>query len=108
MIVPVMAISNLVLTRQIYSEETNGAHAHNRDRVPFLTRSSFRTFHGVIHELLTRVRISERDNSNPGIKTLLPFLTFSEKYYGRGRFGGFSRSHNACYWFHKAISMGLS
>ena len=32
MIVPVMAISNLVLTRQIYSEETNGAHAHNRDR----------------------------------------------------------------------------
>ena len=34
MIVPVMAISNLVLTRQIYSGETNGAHAHNRDRVP--------------------------------------------------------------------------
>ena len=33
MIVPVMAISNLVLTRQIYSEETNGAHPHNRDRV---------------------------------------------------------------------------
>ena len=31
MIVPVMAISNLVLTRQIYSEETNGPHAHNRD-----------------------------------------------------------------------------
>ena len=35
MIVPVMAISNLVLTRQIYSEETNGAHAQNPDRVPF-------------------------------------------------------------------------
>ena len=34
MIAPVMAISNLVLTRQIYSEEANGAHAHNRDRVP--------------------------------------------------------------------------
>ena len=34
MIVPVMAISNLVLSRQIYSEKTNGAHAHNRDRVP--------------------------------------------------------------------------
>ena len=33
MIVPVMAISNLVLTQQIYSEETNGAHAHSRDRV---------------------------------------------------------------------------
>ena len=34
MIVPVMAISNLALTQQIYSEGTNGAHAHNRDRVP--------------------------------------------------------------------------
>ena len=34
MVVPVMAISNLVLTQQIYSEETNGAHVHNRDRVP--------------------------------------------------------------------------
>ena len=34
MIVPVMAISNLVLTQQIYFEETNGAHAYNRDRVP--------------------------------------------------------------------------
>ena len=32
MIVPVMAISNLVLTQQIYSEETNGTHAHNRYR----------------------------------------------------------------------------
>ena len=34
MIVPVMAISSLVLTQQIYFEETNGAHAYNRDRVP--------------------------------------------------------------------------
>ena len=34
MIVLVMAISNLVLTRQIYSEETNGAHAHYRELVP--------------------------------------------------------------------------
>ena len=31
-----MAISNLVLTRQIYSEETIGAHAHNRERVPLM------------------------------------------------------------------------
>ena len=39
MIVPVMAISNLVLTQQIYSEETNGAHAHYREPVPLkLTR----------------------------------------------------------------------
>ena len=36
MIVPVMAISNLVLTQQIYSEETNGAHAHNHDHVPLM------------------------------------------------------------------------
>ena len=39
MIVPVMAISNLVLTRQIYSEETNVAHAHNRDRVPLIVNA---------------------------------------------------------------------
>ena len=38
MIVPVMAISNLVLTQQIYSKETNGEHAHNRDRVPLRKR----------------------------------------------------------------------
>ena len=29
-----MAISNLVLTQQIYSEEKNGAHAHYREPVP--------------------------------------------------------------------------
>ena len=42
MIVPVMAISNLVLTRQIYSEETNGAHSHHREPVPL--KASFRRF----------------------------------------------------------------
>ena len=40
MIVPVMAISNLVLTRQIYSEETNGAHAHYRESVPLKSRKN--------------------------------------------------------------------
>ena len=43
MIVPVMAISNLVLTQQIYSEETNGAHGHYREPVPLndlLTKSN--------------------------------------------------------------------
>ena len=40
MIVLVMAISNLKLTQQIYSEETNGSHAHNRDRVPLKPFSS--------------------------------------------------------------------
>ena len=39
MIVPVMAISNLVLTQQIYSEETNGAHAHYREPVPLIDLS---------------------------------------------------------------------
>ena len=39
MIVPVMAISNLVLTQQIYSEETNGAHAHYREPVPLKLHS---------------------------------------------------------------------
>ena len=34
MIVPVMAISNLVLTQQNYSEETKGAHAPYREPVP--------------------------------------------------------------------------
>ena len=34
MIVQVMAISNLVLTRQIDSEKTNGAHAHYCKPVP--------------------------------------------------------------------------
>ena len=38
MIVPVMAISNLVLTQQIYSEETNGAHAHYREPVPLSSK----------------------------------------------------------------------
>ena len=35
MIVPEMAISNLVLTRQKYSEEANGAYAHNPWSRPF-------------------------------------------------------------------------
>ena len=42
MILPVMAISNLVLTRQIYSEETNGAHAHYREPVPLKFRCVLR------------------------------------------------------------------
>ena len=41
MIVPVMAISNLVLTQQIYSEETNGAHAHYREPVPLRMTNVF-------------------------------------------------------------------
>ena len=49
MIVPVMAISNLVLTQQIYSEETNGAHAHYREPVPL----HFSEKSGKVWEFLT-------------------------------------------------------
>ena len=59
MIVPVMAISNLVLTQQIYSEETKGAHAHNRDRVPlnFCNISSCMEFLGIhIHKMNIAVK----------------------------------------------------
>ena len=41
MIEPVMAISNLVLTRQIYSEETTDAHAHYRESVPLTHWGAF-------------------------------------------------------------------
>ena len=70
-----MAISNLVLTRKIYSEETNGAHAHNRDRVPLRAA----------HILLTRqTKPAQRgENQNPKVprrllkanqESLSPFL----------------------------------
>ena len=39
-----MAISNLVLTQQSYSEEKNGAHAHYREPVPL-------SYHMVSHNL---------------------------------------------------------
>ena len=44
MIVPVMAISNLVLTQQIYSEETNGAHVHYREPVPLIEDLRYYSF----------------------------------------------------------------
>ena len=57
MIVPVMAISNLVLTQKIYSEETNGAHAHNRDCVPLNTWSTIETPLRVIEWIDSGVRL---------------------------------------------------
>ena len=51
MIEPVMAISNLVLTRQIYSEETNGAHAHYREPVPLNARSLVKNQDALAHLL---------------------------------------------------------
>ena len=55
MIVPVMAISNLVLTQQIYSEETNGAHAHYREPVP-LSKNRWQKveMYGISPDLNTR------------------------------------------------------
>ena len=44
MIVPVMAISNLVLTQQIYPEETNGAHARYREPVPLMASENINPF----------------------------------------------------------------
>ena len=78
MMVPVMAISNLVLTQQIYSEETNGAHAHYREPVPLTQAVCVTTHKGSWVKLLLRlisiVTRSSSHESNPGIKTLLPFL----------------------------------
>ena len=53
MIVPVMAISNLVLTQQIYSEETNCAHAHYREPVPLNTETIFFTYN------VNRVKVAD-------------------------------------------------
>ena len=58
MIVPVMAISNLVLTQQIYSEETNGAHAHYREPVPLR-----QGFSGFIKTKSEQKLASSEDNS---------------------------------------------
>ena len=63
MIVPVMAISNLVLTRQIYSEETNGAHAHSREPVP------------ITYVERHRQRLP-RDNYDYSNKSMLPIVHF--------------------------------
>ena len=48
MIVPVIAISNLVLTQQIYSEETNGAHAHYREPVPLKENAENLNYHPIL------------------------------------------------------------
>ena len=69
MIVPVMAISNLVLTQQIYSEETNGAHAHYREPVPLKT--SLETF-GILYLKAWLLRVL---NSLFGIKCSSVFMS---------------------------------
>ena len=59
MIVPVMAISNLVLTQQIYSEERNGAHAHYREPVPLMYSKSF-----FFHDLLVTKHLRQKCKQN--------------------------------------------
>ena len=55
MIVLVMAISNLVLTQQIYSEETNGAPAHYREPVPLNSNVEHFTTH--IKPIMQQIRL---------------------------------------------------
>ena len=66
MIVPVMAISNLVLTQQIYSEETNGAHAHYREPVPLI--DSFIVLFSNRLKLWSWMQKQQTQNSFPGPK----------------------------------------
>ena len=63
MIVPVMAISNLVLIQQIYSEETNGAHAHYREPVPLIVEP---TLHHIIDNSWQCVRLACSSRSDRG------------------------------------------
>ena len=56
MIVPVMAISNLVLTQQIYSEETNGAHAHYREPVPL---RGWKQNHMLVWYIVSKVEVND-------------------------------------------------
>ena len=51
----------------------------------------------------------ERDESNPGIKTLLPFLKKNiTEEFELENFQDFILVLDACYWLHKAISISLS
>ena len=50
----------------------------------------------------------ERDESNLGIKTLLPFLKKVKEQSDLENFQDLMVALDACYWLHKAISIGLS
>ena len=71
MIVPVTAISNLVLNQQIYSAETNGAHAHNRDRVPLSNRDDNRVCLG-----LSAGTVITKETKEPNNRVLMGALLF--------------------------------
>ena len=55
-----MAISNLVLTQQIYSEEPNGAHAHYREPVPLTARGPHSRNKFLCKMMSDRVQIEAR------------------------------------------------
>ena len=55
-----------------------------------------------------RVASRERDESNTGIKTLLPFLKIITEERDLENFQGLMVALDACYCLHKAISIGLS
>ena len=50
----------------------------------------------------------ETDKSNPGIKTLCPFLKNITEDSDLENFQGLTVALDACYWLHKAISISLS
>ena len=88
MIVQVKAIWNLVLTRQIYSEETNGAHAHYREPVPlthkvphcfgsahdnYMNTFLFNSFRVTLHDLIDT--LSQINASCPLMNAPYTFLS---------------------------------
>ena len=50
----------------------------------------------------------ESDESNPGIKTLLPFLKNITEERDLENFQDLTVALDACYWLNKAISISLS
>ena len=50
----------------------------------------------------------KRDESNPGIKTLMPFLKNITEESDLENFQDLIVALDACYWLHKAISRSLS
>ena len=50
----------------------------------------------------------KRDESNPGIKTLMPFLKNITEESDLENFQGLIVALDACYWLHETISISLS
>ena len=50
----------------------------------------------------------KRDESNPGIKTLMPFLKNITEESDLEKFQDLIVALDACYWLHKTISISLS